>query len=115
MREEFIKAIEVFENVNARSLRKPLALYLAGQTHWRMYLAEKSKAQASATRRPWQPTWAGPKSNSAQALRLSNASEASQPALKLQQDTRLLLAELCIETGKNQQATELVESARARP
>ena len=47
MRGELPVAIAAFEQVNPRSQRYPAAMYLAGQTHWRIYLANKAKKVAT--------------------------------------------------------------------
>ena len=39
------EAIAVFERVNPESDRYPMAMYMAGQTYWRLYSAEKQKPE----------------------------------------------------------------------
>ena len=64
------EAIDIFERVNPKSERYPLAMYLAGQSYWRLYVTEKPKQpRHAATRSRWPPT----------APRRSNA---STPALE---------------------------------
>ena len=46
------KALKLFDAVNSKSERYPMARHLVGQTYCQRYLREKQEPKASATRRP---------------------------------------------------------------
>jgi hypothetical protein len=95
------KALEVFENVNPRSLRYPAAMHLAGQTHWRLYLGQKraghDAAQLEAERTKAQ-----------QQLQTSldgqRKAAGDEPLSRQLAETQLLLGEVLAEGGKTQEA-----------
>lgn len=100
VRGDFPLAIGVFEKVNKNSDRYPLALYLAAQTHFRLYLQEKAKpadkqnAAAAAEHR----------TKTVEELVAAVAAErkaapASAPLPKSLLDSSLFLAEVYLEGG----------------
>ncbi len=101
-------AVAVFDAVNPRSLRYPVAMFLAGQTHWRLYLAAKAKGQSDRE----SPT--AERAKAEEQLRLSLAAqrkdaEPGKPLARQMLDTQLLLSELCLEAGQVKEAGELIE------
>ena len=50
------EAIDVFERVNPKSARYAVAMCLAGQNYWRLYLTEKLKIRRPTTTNRWPPT-----------------------------------------------------------
>jgi hypothetical protein len=114
VRGEFAAAASAFENVNPRSLRYSAALYLAGQTNWRMVLMAKAPGAA-----------ADPAAHDAQrdkaAIQLQTCIDLQREAAKNDpasagqlDDAQLLLAELKLESGDAAGAGELVEPLAAR-
>ncbi len=113
VRGEFAAAATAFENVNPRSLRYSAALYLAGQTNWRMHLMAKAKGAA-----------ADPAAHDAlrdkaatqlqTCIDLQRDASKNNPAAAGQlDDAQLLLAELKLEAGDAPGAAELVEPLAA--
>ena len=110
---DFQKAIEVFENVNSRSLRYPVALQLAGQTHWRIYamsrnqpdvkkemlIAERDKA-AEELAKSLEMQRAGYEEDKKKDKDLSTPKQLT--------DTQLILAEVQVEAGQGAEATALL-------
>ncbi len=103
-------ALEVFEQVNPRSQRYPSAMFLAGQTHWRLYLAAKVKAAGEhETKR-----LTAERARAEEQLRVSLAAqrkeaEPGKPLARQMLETQLLLGELQLDTGRAQEAAELLE------
>ncbi|MEX0978898.1 MAG: hypothetical protein WDZ48_08615, partial [Pirellulales bacterium] len=100
------EALAVFENVNPRSLRYPSAMLLAGQTHWRLYLTQKSQGAAEQL--------ALHRAKAEQQLHTSldgqrKAAPAGEAMSRQILENQLLLSEVVAEGGQVQQAAELVE------
>lgn len=107
------EAIKRFEAVDPHSERYPAALYLAGQTHWVLYLRDKQQA--------------GPKDEAAMKLHRSKALEDLAKSVALQKtqakpgkalaDAQLTLGELYVEGKDFNKAADLllpmVEQIRA--
>ncbi len=45
--EQVREAIAAFERVNPKSERYPVAMYLAGETYWRLYVTEKARSESA--------------------------------------------------------------------
>ncbi len=102
-------AVEAFEHVNPRSLRYGAAMFLAGQTNWRLYLAAKVKAAESD-----QVAIVAQRAKAEQQLRASLESqrkdaEPGKPPPRQLLDTQLLLAELLLEAAQPKEAAELTD------
>ncbi|MHB1036939.1 MAG: hypothetical protein ACYC35_20095 [Pirellulales bacterium] len=110
VRGETDKAIAVFEQVNSKSDRYPIALHLAGQSYWRGYLLEKAKPDASRDA-------AALAANRAKALERLTSSldlqrktvEAGKPLPRAVMETQLLLAEVHLEGGQADKAAPLLQ------
>jgi hypothetical protein len=101
-------AVDVFERVNPRSLRHPTALFLAGQTHWRIYLSAKAKRAAGADA----DALLAERDKAEKQLRASleaqrKDAEPGKPPSRQLQETQLLLAELQLDAGQPKEAAEL--------
>ena len=100
-------ALEVFENVDARSPRYATALALAGQTHWRLYLLEKQQGpRADATQLATQREKAQ-QQLAASLDRMQKDAPAGEPLSRAMLETQLLVAEIAFDSGQPQQAVEL--------
>ncbi len=109
VRGEFAAAATAFENVNPRPLRYSAALYLAGQTNWRMYLMAKAKgASADVAARDAFRDKAAKQLQTCIDLQREAAKHDPASAGQLD-DAKLLLAELKLESGDAPRAAELVE------
>lgn len=99
-----VEAIKRFEAVDPQAERYPAALYLAGQTHWVLYLREKQQA--------------GPKDDAAMKLHRSKAQEDLEKSVALQKaqakagkslaDAQLTLGELYVEGKEYGKAADLL-------
>jgi hypothetical protein len=100
-------ALAVFENVNPRSLRYPAAMFLAGQTHWRLYLTlKRQSAEQNADR------LAAERASAEKQLRISldgQRKDAAEPLSRQILETQLLLGEVLAESGQAKEAAALVE------
>ncbi|MBI3836876.1 MAG: hypothetical protein HY288_02935 [Planctomycetia bacterium] len=110
VRGELVEASEVFQRVNPRSQRYPVAMYLAGQTHWRLYLA--AKARPEGKRDP--EKLVSERALAEEQLRISLAAqrkdaEPGKPLSKQMLETQLLLGEVRLEEGQANEAAELLE------
>jgi outer membrane protein assembly factor BamD (BamD/ComL family) len=110
VRGDLADAIEVFERVNPRSQRYPSAMYLAGQTHWRLYLAAKPKAADPDVAKQI----ALERDKAEEQLRTSLAgqrkdAEPGKPLSRQMLETQLLLGEAKAEAGQAEQAAELLD------
>lgn len=110
VRGDLPQAVEVFERVNPRSQRYPSAMYLAGQTHWRLYLAKRPKAADPDEAKQI----AVERDKAEEQLRISLAgqrkdAEPGKPLSRQMLETQLLLAELKADAGQEQQAAELLD------
>lgn len=99
------EAIEVFDRVNPKSERYPLAMYSAGQCYW--HLAEIEKAKPEAARH--QDQIASDQEKAVQRLEsglamLRKQAQPGRPLPKYLVDTQLLLAEILFKTGQPQKA-----------
>ena len=96
-------AIEIFKNVNPVSDRYPVALQLAGATHWSMYVDGKRRSDAGA---------AAHRQAAVELLQQSfagfqkNTGAGQGPAL---QETQLLLAEMHLEKDETTEALPLLQ------
>ncbi len=96
-------AIAIFKNVNPVSDRYPVALQLAGATHWSMYVEAKRRSDASA---------ATHRQEAVELLQQSfagfqkNTGAGQGPAL---QETQLLLAEMHLEKDETKEALPLLQ------
>lgn len=100
-------ALKVFENVNPRSLRYPAAMFLAGQTHWRLYLTLKRQGAAANADR-----LARERATAEKQLRTSldgQRKDAQDEMSRQLLETQLLLGEVLAEAGQMKQSAELVE------
>lgn len=100
-------ALKVFENVNPRSLRYPAAMFLAGQTHWRLYLTLK-RQNADPSGEPLSQE----RATAEKQLRTSlegQRKDAAQPLARQMLETQLLLAEVLAEGGNMDEAAALAE------
>ncbi len=109
VRGELPAAIEIFERVNPRSLRYAAAMHLAGQTHWRRYLAAKGKAGGDEAAE----AVAAERAAAEERLQLSldeqrKAADPGKPLERQMLETQLLLAEVELEGGADAKAAELV-------
>jgi hypothetical protein len=110
VRGELAQAAEVFQRVNPRSQRYSVAMYLAGQTHWRLYLAAKSQAAGQAN----PEKTVSERDQAIEQLRTSLAAqrkdaEPGKPLSRQMFETQLLLGEVKLEEGHAQEADELLE------
>ena len=108
VRGELAAAAGAFEEVNPRSLRYPIAMFLAGQTNWRLYLAAKNKPAGAD-----QTALDALRAKAEQQLQTSfdaqrKSAEANKPAPPQLLDAQLLLAELKIDAGQAREAAELL-------
>jgi hypothetical protein len=110
VRGELAQAADVFQRVNPRSQRYPVAMYLAGQTHWRLYLSAKTKVDGQGN-----PEKAvAERAQALEQLRISLAAqrkdaEPGKPLSKQMLETQLLLGEVKLEQGDAKEAGELLE------
>ncbi len=103
-------AIAIFEHVNPRSQRFPSAMYLAGQTHWRLYMAGKARADAQQHAE----AVAAERAKAEEQLRVSRDAQVKdaqpgKPRSRQLLETQLLLAEVKLESGNAKEADELLE------
>lgn len=110
VRGEMEEALAVFENVNPRSQRYPSAMFLAGQTHWRLYLTLRRQggSQQGADR------LADELSKAEKQLHVSldgqrERAPRGEPLSRQMLETQLLLSEVVAEGGQMKAAAELVE------
>ncbi len=115
VRGELSDAVAAFENVNPRSLRYASALYLAGQTNWRLYLVAKAKGDAAADPAARDALRAKAESQLQTSVERQHEAARQDPAAAGPlADAQLLLAEVKLEAGQPQQAAELVEPLAAK-
>jgi hypothetical protein len=97
--------LEVFQKVNTKSDRYPVALYLSAQTYWRRYLlgrqSNANKAQLAADRA--KATELLKKSLEIQRRTI----ERGKPWPEQLTDTQLLLAEVTLDAGEPKEAVKL--------
>ena len=87
-----------------------MAMYLAGETYWRLYVTEKAEARGRPTRTKWPPTAARP--NSASAPRWKSSGSNSSRASRCRgtcSKRELLLAEMHNEAGEAKEAAALYQ------
>ena len=103
------EAIQVFEKVNPRSERYPLALYLSGRTYWQRYLMQKmggdpaKKDQVAADRAKAVERI----TNSLAGFR--KAAEPNKPLTPQHVESQLLMALLHLEGKEAKQAADLLQ------
>ena len=103
---KFDEAIDVFDAVNSRSERSGNALYLSGQTHWRLYTMGEKKDPAKGPARVQKA-----EQNLVQAvqvLRQKRTEKPNDPPPGQLGDAELLLGEVCVESGNYTKAVELL-------
>ena len=103
-------AIAIFEHVNPRSQRFPSAMYLAGQTHWRLYMAGKARADAQQHAE----AVAAERAKAEEQLQVSRDAQVKdakpgKPRSRQLLETQLLLAEVKLASGNAKEADELLE------
>lgn len=109
MRGEFDAAVASFEGVNNASDRRPTALALAAQIHWRKYLDEKRKPAANRN----QQLMDASRTKTVEQLTacLSHASVPNTPKStwpQALQEAQLLMGEVKLEAGDPKAAGELL-------
>lgn len=99
---QFAEALRVFESVNDRSERYPMGLYLAGQTHFRLFLGKRTDSAGKTH-------LAKAAEQLAQSLQLQlKAQDKSEEPPRELLDTQLLLAEVQLENAQPAEAVKLV-------
>ena len=105
---QIVEAIEIFERVNPKSERYPLAALLAGQNYWRRYLTEKAKPEDARDK----GQMAADRAKTLERLRASleafkKLSAVSRPPYMI--ETQLLLAEVFAEGNQMTEAVALYQ------
>jgi tetratricopeptide (TPR) repeat protein len=103
------EAIEVFEKVNPKSERYPLALYLAGRTYWQLYLTEKGKGDGADKEKV--------KANRDKAVQRATdslaafrkAAEPNKPLVSQHVESQLLMAVIHMDAKAFKEAASLLE------
>lgn len=98
-------AIKVFEDVNPRSQRYGVGLFLAGQTHWRLFSGGEKNDPQKGPARADQAEAALIKS--VEELRKQAAENPKDPPARLP-EAELLLSEVYLERGNGAKALELI-------
>jgi tetratricopeptide (TPR) repeat protein len=108
LRGELPAAIDVFERVNPRSQRYPAALFLAAQTHWRLYLSARTKAADGSAPGGAEQERAKTESQLRVSLE-AQRKESDTGKINSRQltETQLLLAEVLFDAGRFSDAAEL--------
>lgn len=101
-------AIEVFQSVDSRSERYPLALALAGQTHWQRYLLAKRQAASADSPQLAARRTAAEKNLRESLERQKKALRPGEPPDRQLKETQLLLAEIALEANDANRALEAV-------
>jgi hypothetical protein len=107
VRGQLAEAAAAFEEVNPRSLRYGVAMYLAGQTNWRLYLA--AKAGASRDQAALDARRAKAQQQLETSLAHQQATAEGTAAGGAPPDARLLLAEVKLEAKQATEAAALVD------
>ncbi len=107
--EQVREAIAVFERVNPKSERYPVAMYLAGETYWRLYIGEKARAEPANKEQ-----LAADRGKAEQRIRAAleifrKQFEPGRPKPRYMLETELLLAEMCNEAGQAKEAAALYQ------
>jgi hypothetical protein len=101
-------ALEAFEQVNQRSLRYPLALFVAAQTHLRIMEQEQKKANADPD--VVAKTLAAARERLEKSIQLQGNEPPADPGAAAQSlETRLLLAQVYLLVGEPPKAIELLQ------
>jgi hypothetical protein len=107
--EQVREAIAVFERVNPKSNRYPVAMYLAGETYWRLYVGEKARSEPAG-----KDAAAADRGKAEQRIRTAlelfrKQCEPGRPKPRYMLETELLLAEMCNEAGQAKEAAALYQ------
>jgi hypothetical protein len=104
------EGIEIFDRVNPKSERYALAMCLAGQNYWRLYVTEKLKPGGAGNKEEMAANRAKTVERLSTALGLLKRQyEPGQPMPQNLLDSQLLLAEVYNEGGDAKQAAELYQ------
>jgi tetratricopeptide (TPR) repeat protein len=103
---QYADAIAVFEAVNPRSERYGVGLFLAGQTHWRLYSGGEKADPAKGPERAKQSEER--LTAAVEAMRKEAAENPKEEPPRQLGEAELLLAEVLIETGNGTRAVELI-------
>lgn len=108
--EKIRDAIDVFERVNPKSARYPVALGLAGQCYWRLYVTERVKPEdkRNADQMDADRAKAVERLTAGIAL-LKDQAKSSQAVVRTLADMQLLLAEIRMEGGDAEGAAALYQ------
>ncbi len=103
-------AIDVFEKVNPKSERYPLALFYAGRACWGAYLAEKQNSDASRdANRMGELRGKAEQRLTASLEAQRREAKPNEPLPRQLGETQLLLAEMALEHGDAAAAVPLLE------
>jgi tetratricopeptide (TPR) repeat protein len=107
---EWAEAITIFERVNPKSERYPMALYMAGKAYALRYVAERSKPDAVRNNQQMAADLAKAieRVNSGLEI-LKTKNDAGHPLPEYYLDMQLLLAEIRIENGQAKEAAALYQ------
>ncbi|MEN6449615.1 MAG: hypothetical protein ABFC96_03905, partial [Thermoguttaceae bacterium] len=105
------QALDIFERVNPKSQRYPLAMYSAGQCYVSLYVAEKQKPENARDAKQMAADLAkGIGRLTAGLEELKRQFEPGKPPPRYYFETQHLLAQLRVEAGELKQAAELYQS-----
>ena len=104
------EAIAIFERVNPKSERYPVAMYLAGETYWRLYLSQKLGGESAANK----DQMAADRGKAEQCLGAAldifkKQFEPGKPMPRYMLETQLLAAEMHNEAGQPKEAAALYQ------
>ena len=115
--EQVREAIAVFERVNPKSERYAVAMYLAGETYWRLYINEKMRADPAGKEQMAADRGKADQRICAALALFRKQCEPGHPKPRYMPESELLLAEMCNEAGQTQEAAALyaplVEAVKA--
>jgi len=105
--EQIREAIAAFERVNPKSERYPVAMYLAGETYWRLYIVAKMRGEANGKEQMVADRGKADQRIRAALELFRKQCEPGHPKPRYMLETELLLAEMCNEAGQAKEAAAL--------
>jgi hypothetical protein len=107
--EQVREAIAVFERVNPKSERYPVAQYLAGETYWRLYVTERARSEPAQKEQATADRGKAEQHIRAALEIFRKQAEPGRPKPRYMLETELLLAEMCNEAGQAKEAATLYQ------
>ena len=107
---------QALNKVDDRSLSRPLALHFIGFAHWQQYRTEKQKPEDKRDEKLMAAEQAAAEVALSESMKRQRAAaDKDKDPLPAQLfDTQLLLSELLLDAGKNQEAADLLKPLVAK-